>query len=330
MKTAEFVIAATLLASATMACGSGAAVGNPASTPAASSPVATSAAASQPFAVSAAVDVTGGALTGTIASVSEGFISLNTTRGPLRLAVDATTRITRTERIQASDLTPGENVTVTGTQGDDGVLTASSVTASDIPGDSGLRAPVVTGVGQAGPGGFRGPDGQGSLTGTPGPGAFPDGGRPGPGGPPGVFQRGPGGPGVAAQGAPVDPAQIEAFIQQAVESGRLTPAQAAAARAGIQSGGSLPDRQTPLRSVARANGTVKSVDGPVITITTVDGDVVVNGSPDTTVQRISTLAAADLQVGAAVSVNAERGEDGVVRAVSVFIGEAPVGRFRLP
>lgn len=331
MKTSSFVIPTALLSTVLLACASGDAAGKPATVPSSGGTVAVGAspaAATQSLAVGAGA-APGGALTGTIASVSDGYISLNTTRGPLRLAVDAGTRITRTEQIRANDLAPGENIVVAGTRGPDGVLTASSVTASDSARDIVTRGPGETGGGLTGPGGFRGPAGQGFLTVTPGTGAFPDGGRAGAGAAPGAFQRGQGGPGFAGQGTPADPAQIEAFIQQGVESGRLTPEQAAAARAGIQSGG-LPDRQGQVRNAARVNGIVKSVEGAVINVSTTEGEVAVASNADTTFQKVSTLAMSDLQVGVAVSINAERGDDGVVRAVAVFIGQAPGSIFRSP
>ncbi|MBI4220942.1 MAG: hypothetical protein HY682_12415 [Chloroflexi bacterium] len=262
-------------------------------------------------------------LTGTIASASADSVTVNTQRGPLRVTVDANTRVTRTVEIKLGDLKIGENVTITGPRAEDGSITAQAVTASE------RRDLFVRRSGD--------PAGPGGTAGTSSPGGFSqrfggpaDGVGGGPGTPPaGGIQRfgqaGPGGQGQGAQGGGprLTEQQADELVQQAVASGRITQDQAAAFRdrllgRGAPDGG--PDSGSGFRQFTRMPGTVAAVEAGALTLSADGGQVKVNIGGDTRILRVETVAPADLAVGTNVSVAAERGADGVVRATLISVG----------
>lgn len=192
-------------------------------------------------------------LTGTIASVSGDSVTVNTQRGPLRVAVDDQTRITRTSGGSVADVQAGVNVLAAGRRSDDGTLTASSITLSDDPFEMNVRR--IT-SGQA------------------------------------------------------------ASIRQRAQSGDL-PREDFGRQAGIGFGGGL------------TAGRVASVESDSMMVEGQSGQVKVAITSETRIQRIESLSIADLNPGLNVSVAAERGADGVVRATFISVGSdlQPAGFF---
>ena len=92
-----------------------------------------------------------GGLTGTIESIVDGVITIETPRGPLQAIIDDDTTIQMFSQGTLSDLPVGAQVRVTGQEGEDGVFEASSVFM--IPDDGGF--------GGFGGGFFGGQDGSG-------------------------------------------------------------------------------------------------------------------------------------------------------------------------
>lgn len=318
------VLVLTIAAAALAACSSGSATGGaaaqsptprPAAAPAAVSPGRDGPPAR--FAGAPGADAAS-TLSGTIASASASAITVNTLRGPLRLTIDGDTRATRVVAASPDDLRVGESAIVTGSRSDDGTITAQTISLSDEPvtfdgrrqaqpgtGGTRIHGTPAAGEGQLG-------DGFPRIFGTPGadPGQFGQG-----------LRAGPGGPGT---GGPLTPEQVEQFVQEAVASGRITQEQATSLR------GRLQDRGTPVadgfRQGGRAVGRISARDGSTLTIDGAAGQVKIALASDTRIQRTETVAPAALAAGTSVSVSAERGTDGVVRATAIFVGaEAGAG-----
>jgi hypothetical protein len=289
-------------------------------TPAASSGTAagTTAGAANPFGQLAGGS--GDLITGTVTAASDTSITISTQRGPLRLAVDADTRITRNVPATAADLKPGDNVAVVGQRSESGSVTAVAITVSDEPIERGGQFAARGGGGNSG----DGSGGGGFFQRGGGAGGGPGGGGAGPGAGP-IFQAG-----------SSDPAQIEQQIQQAVESGRLTAEQAAQLRSRLESGqGPAGSRQGAAGAPGAAQFGAPPVTGTVIeaaegslTVDTPDGPVQVQISDATRIQRVDSPSPSELALGTSVSVAAQRGADGVVRATTIVIGDAG-GTFRL-
>ncbi len=77
-------------------------------------------------------------------------------------------------------------------------------------------------------------------------------------------------------------------------------------------------------------GTVESVNGNQITVNTAQGTLQAILAADAAIQKVSTGTAADLKVGARVTISGQRGTDGTVQASSLTIipegmQVAPVG-----
>ena len=69
----------------------------------------------------------GGGLNGTIESVVDGVLTINTPQGPLQATVGADTTFRSVVEVSVEDLVPEARVTVTGARSEDGVFEASSV-----------------------------------------------------------------------------------------------------------------------------------------------------------------------------------------------------------
>ena len=93
-----------------------------------------------------------GGLTGTVESIVDGIITIETPRGPLQATITDDTTIQRFSQGTLSDLPVGAQVRVTGQQGEDGTFEATSVFM--LPEDG-------FGVGGFGGGFFGGQDGSG-------------------------------------------------------------------------------------------------------------------------------------------------------------------------
>lgn len=78
----------------------------------------------------------GGGFTGTIESIVDGVITIETTRGPLQATIDDDTTIRRFSQGMLSDLPIGAQVRLTGQQGEDGTFEATSVFM--VPEDGGF------------------------------------------------------------------------------------------------------------------------------------------------------------------------------------------------
>jgi hypothetical protein len=255
---------------------------------------------------------TANTLAGTIASVSASAITVDTQRGPLRLTIDADTRVTRVVGVTSDDLRVGESATVIGSRNAEGTITARTISLSDQPTAFDDRRQALPDAGGARISGTP-PAGQGRLgdgfpriSGTPGS----DPGQSGQG-----VGAGPGGPGT---GGTLTQEQVEQFVQEAVASGRITQEQATSLRERLQ------NRSTPdaggFRQGGRAVGRISARDGSTLTIDEAAGQVKIALAGDTRIQRIETVAPVELAVGTSVSVAAERGADGVVRATAIFVG----------
>ena len=88
----------------------------------------------------------GGALNGTIESVVDGVLTVNTQQGPLQATLGADTVIRSVVEVSVEDLVPETRVTITGQRSEDGTFEASSVLITPV----GLGPVDVGGV----PGGF--------------------------------------------------------------------------------------------------------------------------------------------------------------------------------
>ena len=88
----------------------------------------------------------GGALNGTIESVVDGVLTVNTQQGPLQATLGADTVIRSVVEVSVEDLVPETRVTITGQRSEDGAFEANSVLITPV----GLRPVDVGGV----PGGF--------------------------------------------------------------------------------------------------------------------------------------------------------------------------------
>ena len=64
-------------------------------------------------------------------------------------------------------------------------------------------------------------------------------------------------------------------------------------------------------------GTIKSINGSVLTVETQEGDIQVQTTETTLVQKYMTVNVGDLQVGEQVVVSGARGEDGTITARSI-------------
>lgn len=305
---------------ALVACSAGGGGVSTAVTPKSAAPVSSSTAAGTSVAAGGLPQSPAGAagvdaanlITGTIASTAPGYITVNTQRGPLRLAVDDSVRANRVIAAARADLKVDENVAVTGERADDGAITAQSVSLSLNP-PAGENATT----GRTPDGGFlrnrAGASGQtGGVAGTPAP---ADQGR---------FAGGFG-------GGPLTADQADQLVQQAVANGRITQDQAAAFRARLLAGGGRDG--TPVAGFrsdgtpaagrfigGRAFGRIVSIEGDRLVIDSNSGQVNVLITSTTTFQRVENVPPSELPVGTTVSVAAERGADGVVRATNVFVG----------
>ena len=88
----------------------------------------------------------GGALNGTIESVVDGVLTVNTQQGPLQATLGADTVIRSVVEVSVEDLVPETRVTITGQRSEEGAFEANSVLITPV----GLRPVDVGGV----PGGF--------------------------------------------------------------------------------------------------------------------------------------------------------------------------------
>lgn len=68
-----------------------------------------------------------GGLTGTIEKVEGNTITVNTTRGPIRVTLGQNTLIQKSSPGSASDLQPGQQLTVVGQRAEDGTIQARSI-----------------------------------------------------------------------------------------------------------------------------------------------------------------------------------------------------------
>jgi hypothetical protein len=156
------------------------------------------------------------------------------------------------------------------------------------------------------------------------------------------FRRRDGTPGAGADGpifqaGPADPGRIDRLVQQAVESGRLTPEEAAQLRSRLESGqgpGGFLQRgpggsggATQFGAPPVAGKVLEALQG-TLTVETEEGPVQVTLTDATRIQRMDTPAPAKLTPGTAVNVAAQRGADGVVRATAIVIGDG-AGTLRL-
>lgn len=236
-------------------------------------------------------------LTGTIASASETSITVNTQRGPLRVAVDSNTRITRIAEGATGDLKVGESVRVVGQRDDNGTIDAQMITVSDQP------FPAVAFA--------RRGDGP-SATGTT----------------PRLDQPGQTAPLPRGE---ISPEQIDQIVEQAVASGRVSREQAAQLRERLASGPAVvggpgrtggPDRVDGRPGGGFTIGQISELGPGTMTIDTETGQVSVTLTQTTRVQRIESPLPAELGTGTTVSVAAERGTDGVVRATAITVGDS--------
>ena len=75
-------------------------------------------------------------------------------------------------------------------------------------------------------------------------------------------------------------------------------------------------------------GTIKKVEGNVLTVNTQRGPLAATIGTDSTIQKLAEGTLADLQTGAGVTVIGQPGEDGTVEAVSIII--TPEGTLGFP
>jgi hypothetical protein len=121
------------------------------------------------------------------------------------------------------------------------------------------------------------------------------------------------------------PEQADQFVQQAIASGRVSQDQAADLRARLlgtpRAGPDGAPRAGIIRQAGdRVFGRIASVDGDRLGLEANSGRIEVAITADTVVQRVERVPATELAAGTSVSVAAERGSDGVVRATAVFVG----------
>lgn len=233
-------------------------------------------------------------LTGTIASASETSVTINTQRGPLRVAVDSNTRITRTEDGTAGDLKIGDSVRVAGQRDGTGAIDTQAITVSEEP------FPAVTFA--------RRGDGS-SATGT-------------------RLRLDQSGQTAPLPRGEISPEQIGQIVEQAVASGRVSQEQAAQLRerlaSGSATGGGFVRAGGPPGG-GFISGRISDLGPGTMTIDTEAGQVSVTLTQSTRVQRIESPPPAELVAGTTVSVAAERGTDGVVRATAIVVGDAGAG-----
>ncbi len=72
--------------------------------------------------------IAGNAINGTIESVGDGTITINTTQGPLTINVGADTAVRQTVEVGVEGLTAGMHVTTFGERSDDGSVSAATIT----------------------------------------------------------------------------------------------------------------------------------------------------------------------------------------------------------
>jgi hypothetical protein len=66
-------------------------------------------------------------------------------------------------------------------------------------------------------------------------------------------------------------------------------------------------------------GTIKTIDGNMLTISTAEDVTTVNLSDDTLIQQMQSISLADLAVGMRVRISGERDKDGNLTAVQIMI-----------
>lgn len=83
-------------------------------------------------------------------------------------------------------------------------------------------------------------------------------------------------------------------------------------------GGQIPGARGEVRGM-RAVDTITAIDGSTITLNTSDGEVKVNVSDTTYVQKYMSVSIADLAVGDTVVVSGSKNDDGSINARSIRV-----------
>lgn len=234
---------------------------------------------------------TGNFAAGQVQAVNGDTIQVNTGNEVLDLKLSNQTQIQKTGTGTLADLQPGTQISVRGTSGSDGTLTAATIQIGDGMGMGGPRGGMgATRGGPNGQGGQTGqngqvaPNNQGSQNGQ---GSRNNQGMPG---------RSAGGQGAGGANAPVPP------------SGTPAP-------------GGAPNGRGQLNSRNAAFGQVKQVSGDTVELTAADGTVVtVKTTDQTQIEKTVQGSPSDITVGENLFAQGTRAADGSFAADTIRLG----------